>query len=141
MARSPWVKGGLLDRRGRGEGDDGAAAPEAWEDESPVLAGLAAASVQGTVATGRQRGVRIRRVGNPPETVETPEPGRCHDRWADGTTHLVLDPVEFLSRLAVLVPRPQINLVLYHGVLGPRAAWRSEIVRREASARPPWSLG
>ena len=38
------------------------------------------------------------------------------------------------SRLAVLVPRPRINLVLYHGVLGPRAAWRAEIVRRETSA-------
>ena len=40
--------------------------------------------------------------------------------WADGTTHLVFDPVEFLGRLAVLVPRPRINLLLYHGVLGPR---------------------
>ena len=55
-------------------------------------------------------------------------------RWADGTTHLVFDPVEFLGRLAVLVPRPRINLVLYHGVLGPRAAWRADIVRRETSA-------
>jgi hypothetical protein len=42
----------------------------------------------------------------------------------------VFDPVEFLGRLAVLVPRPRINLILYHGVLGPRAAWRSEVVRR-----------
>lgn len=181
----PRIKG-LLDRRGRGDGDDAAAAPDAWEDESSVLAGLAAASVQGTVAAGRHRGARIRRVGNAPETVEAPEPGRCHarsngfdlhaglvvpagqqdrlervcrytlrppvpgdrlsvtgdgqvmlqlrHRWADGTTHLVFDPVEFLGRLAVLVPRPRINLVLYHGVLGPRAEWRSEIVRRETSA-------
>jgi len=28
----------------------------------------------------------------------------------------------FLARLAVLVPRPRVNLVLYHGVLAPRAA-------------------
>ena len=49
--------------------------------------------------------------------------------WRDGTTDVVLDPVEFLGRLAVLVPRPRINLILYHGVLGPRA-WRSEVVRR-----------
>jgi hypothetical protein len=53
--------------------------------------------------------------------------------WRDGTTHLVFDPVEFLGRLAVLVPRPRINLILYHGVLGPRAAWRPEVVRRETS--------
>ena len=39
----------------------------------------------------------------------------------------MFDPVEFLGRLAVLAPRPRINLMLYHGVLGPRAAWRSDI--------------
>ena len=54
-------------------------------------------------------------------------------RWADGTTHLVFDPVEFLGRLAVLVPRPRINLLLYYGVLGPRAAWRSQVVRQAAA--------
>ena len=32
------------------------------------------------------------------------------------------------ARLAVLVPRPRVNLVLYYGVLAPRAAWRSAIV-------------
>jgi len=44
------------------------------------------------------------------------------------------DPVEFLGRMAMLVPRPRINLILYHGVLGPRAAWRAEVVRRQTSA-------
>ena len=53
--------------------------------------------------------------------------------WRDGTTDVVFDPVEFLGRLAVLVPRPRINLILYHGVLGPRAAWRSEVVPCAAS--------
>ena len=51
--------------------------------------------------------------------------------WADGTTHLVFAPTAFLERLAVLVPRPRVNLVLYHGVLAPRAAWRAEVVRRQ----------
>jgi hypothetical protein len=53
--------------------------------------------------------------------------------WADGTTALVFEPTAFLERLAVLVPRPRVNLVLYHGVLAPRAAWRREVVRRDAS--------
>ena len=35
-------------------------------------------------------------------------------RWIDGTTHVAFDPVEFLGRLAVLVPRPRIDLILYH---------------------------
>jgi hypothetical protein len=43
--------------------------------------------------------------------------------WSDGTTHLLFDPLELLERLAVLIPRPRINLILYHGVLGPRAVW------------------
>ena len=48
--------------------------------------------------------------------------------WSDGTTHLLLDPLELLERLAVLIPRPRINLILYHGILGARAAWRSLVV-------------
>ena len=40
-------------------------------------------------------------------------------RWADGTTHLLFDPVELLERLAALTPRPRINLVLYYGYSAP----------------------
>jgi hypothetical protein len=53
---------------------------------------------------------------------------RLRHPWSDGTTHLLFDPLELLERLAVLIPRPRINLILYHGVLGPRAAWRSLVV-------------
>jgi hypothetical protein len=49
-------------------------------------------------------------------------------RWSDGTTHLVFEPIEFLARLAALTPRPRINLILYLGVLAPRAAWRRLVV-------------
>ena len=49
-------------------------------------------------------------------------------RWAEGTTHLRFDPLELLERLAVLTPRPRVNLILYYGVLAPRAAWRSAVV-------------
>src|SRR6266849_6250839 len=28
----------------------------------------------------------------------------------------------------VLTPRPRVNLILYHGVLAPRAAWRAALV-------------
>ena len=56
--------------------------------------------------------------------------------WSDGTTHLVFDPVELLERLAVLTPRPRINLIPYHGGLAPRAAWRSLVVSRTEAAGP-----
>ncbi|MCC7240954.1 MAG: transposase [Acidobacteria bacterium] len=42
---------------------------------------------------------------------------RLRHPWADGTTHAAFAPTAFLERLAVLVPRPRVNLLLYHGVL------------------------
>ena len=58
--------------------------------------------------------------------------------WSDGTTHLLFDPVELLERLAALVPRPRINLILYHGVLAPPAACRAQVVQygRAEDAEP-----
>jgi hypothetical protein len=31
--------------------------------------------------------------------------------WRDGTTHLVMTPLEFMQRLAALVPRPRLHLI------------------------------
>ena len=42
--------------------------------------------------------------------------------WADGTRHLLFEPLTLLEKLAALTPRPRINLVLYHGVLAPNGA-------------------
>ena len=55
---------------------------------------------------------------------------RLQRPWADGTTHLVFTPMELLQRLVPLVPRPRINLLLYHGVLAPNAPLRREVVAR-----------
>ena len=54
--------------------------------------------------------------------------------WRDGTTHVRFNPCDFLGRLAVLVPRPRVNLIFYHGVLGARSAWRRAIVPAAAGA-------
>jgi len=48
--------------------------------------------------------------------------------WADGTSHLLFEPLEFLEKLAALIPRSRVNLVLYHGVLAPHARWRAWVV-------------
>ena len=48
--------------------------------------------------------------------------------WSDGTTHLVLSPLELIEKLAALVPPPRLNLVRYHGVLAPNATDRDPIV-------------
>jgi hypothetical protein len=48
--------------------------------------------------------------------------------YKDGTTHIVMEPLEFMERLAALVPRPRLHLIRFHGVLAPNAKLRSKIV-------------
>src|SRR5204862_4536870 len=52
--------------------------------------------------------------------------------WHDGTSHLLFTPVELLEKLAALTPRPRVNLVLYHGILPPRARARARAVAHGA---------
>jgi hypothetical protein len=49
--------------------------------------------------------------------------------YRDGTTQVAFDrgghpPVDFIARLAALVPKPRVNLTRYHGVLAPNHRWR-----------------
>jgi len=53
--------------------------------------------------------------------------------YKDGTTHIVMEPLEFMERLAALVPRPRLHLIRFHGVLAPNAKLRSKIVPAPAS--------
>jgi Putative transposase len=61
--------------------------------------------------------------------------------YKDGTTHIVMEPLEFMERLAALVPRPRLHLIPFdrlraghfHGVLAPNAKLRSKIVPAPAS--------
>ena len=48
--------------------------------------------------------------------------------WHDGTRELVFELLEFLERLAAMTPRPETNLLICHGVLAPRARWRTRVV-------------
>jgi hypothetical protein len=48
--------------------------------------------------------------------------------WDDGTTALKLTPLEFMERLAALVPRPRVHLTRYSGVLAPHYKFRRQIV-------------
>ena len=44
--------------------------------------------------------------------------------YRDGTTQVAFDSVDFIARLAALVPKPRVNLTRYHGVLAPNHRWR-----------------
>ena len=53
---------------------------------------------------------------------------RLKAEWSDGTSHLVFTPSEFLEKLTAILPRPRINLLIYHGVLAPNAPLRAQVV-------------
>ena len=48
-------------------------------------------------------------------------------------THLVMTPVEFLARVASLVPPPRIPLVRYFGVLAPHSPYRDRVVPKTST--------
>lgn len=64
--------------------------------------------------------VQLNTVGQVELKLKTP--------WRDGTTHLVMSPLEFMQRLAALVPRPRLHLIRFHGVLAPNAKLRALVV-------------
>ena len=50
-----------------------------------------------------------------------------------------MGPLEFMERLAALVPRARLHLIRFHGVLAPNAKLRSKIVPAppERATEPP----
>ena len=48
--------------------------------------------------------------------------------FRDGTTQCLFEPLDFLARLAALIPRPRCHLVRYHGVFAPNARHRALLV-------------
>ncbi len=41
---------------------------------------------------------------------------RLRRPWRDGTRAICFEPSEFLEKLAAMIPRPRINLLIYHGL-------------------------
>jgi hypothetical protein len=59
---------------------------------------------------------------------------RLKTPYRDGTTHLVLEPLDLMARLAALVPPPRMHLTRFHGVFalsstsGPPCSWTRTIL-------------
>jgi hypothetical protein len=49
--------------------------------------------------------------------------------YCDGTTHVLFEPLDFIARLAALVPKPRGNLIRYHGVFAPTNAHRARVTK------------
>lgn len=45
--------------------------------------------------------------------------------YRDGTTHVIFEPLDFIARLAALVPQPRVNLTRFHGVFAPNSKHRA----------------
>jgi ribosomal protein S27E len=119
----------------------------------PLLARLASFSLHAaTVCEAHQRS-RLERlcryITRPPiatKRLSVDDRGRVMYRYRhpfrDGSTHVVLEPLDFIARLAALVPRPRLNLTRFHGVFAPNFKHRARIVphrprRMVDSDKPP----
>lgn len=67
--------------------------------------------------------------GNVRYTLKTP--------YRDGTTHIILEPLDFIARLAALVPKPRVNLTRFHGVFAPNSALRQQVTPARRGKRNP----
>ena len=58
--------------------------------------------------------------------------------YRDGTTHVIFEPLDFIARLAALVPKPRINLTRFHGVFAPNSQYRARVTpaKRGKGAKP-----
>jgi len=54
--------------------------------------------------------------------------------YKNGTTHVVFEPLDFIARLAALVPRPWVNLTRFHGVFAPNSKYRKAVTGYDKSS-------
>lgn len=57
--------------------------------------------------------------------------------WRDGTTHMIFEPLDFLGKLAALVPPPRVHLVRYAGVFAPNHKLRALVVLTKTAEETP----
>ena len=69
--------------------------------------------------------------------------------YRDGTTHVIFEPLDFIARLAALVPKPRVNLTRFHGVFAPNSKHRALVTparrgkggkKAEATDEPPTAI-
>ena len=126
----------LLPPQGLEETDAGGSTVDEWAEEAPVLAGLAAASVQGRVALGSRAGARVRRGGASLAAVtDPPGLGPCQARHNGFDLHA-----------ALCVPagqRDRLERVCRYALRPPIAQDRLELTAEQVQLqlRRPWSDG
>ena len=91
-------------------------AARCWGCKQVVLSGFDSAPEYGAVSTER---LSLTAQGNIRYLLKRP----CRD----GTTDVVFEPLDFMGRLAALVPTPRVNFTRYHGVFAPNHRLREQV--------------
>ena len=68
--------------------------------------------------------IPIRPTNAEPSNGRAAGTGTAKTPYRDGTTDVVFEPLDFIARLAALVPTPRVNLTRYHGAM--LVNWRAE---------------
>ena len=65
--------------------------------------------------------------------------GRCvtsSNLHRNGTTHAIFEPLDFIAKLAALVPKPRVNLTRFHGVFAPNSKHRVQVTPAKRGKSP-----
>nr|WP_250884147.1 transposase [Glaciecola sp. XM2] len=57
--------------------------------------------------------------------------------YRDGTTHVFFDPIDFIGKLAALIPPPRLNLTRFYGVFAPNSNLRAQITASQRGKNSP----
>ena len=86
----------------------------------------------------------IRYMSRPPfsdDSLHITESGnvriKLKSAWRDGTTHIEVTPLEFIEKLAALIPLPKSHTVRYFGVLSSNSKHRDKLVPHNNSEVAP----
>jgi len=117
-----------------------------FEGESPMIKGPKCATIHGfSLHAGTHVGkhqhdklkMLVRYLARPPVagtrlTESSSHPGELEyslkQPWNDGTTAILLSPLELLEKLAALVPPSKTHQIRHFGVFGSHSQWRSKVV-------------
>ena len=57
--------------------------------------------------------------------------------YRDGTTHVFFDPIDFIGKLAALIPPPRLNLTRFFGVFAPNSNLRARVTASQRGKNSP----
>jgi Putative transposase/Transposase zinc-binding domain len=56
--------------------------------------------------------------------------------YRSGITHMIFEPLDFISKLAALIPAPRVNLIRFHGIFAPNSQHRAAIINQVSDNKP-----